>query len=73
MSETEKKGWFARFRSRGTPASETPQSAEPSKSAEPPKPAEPPQSAASENENQAETLISPPSSESPTEVPDSFM
>ena len=31
MSETEpeKKGWFARFRSRGTPASETPRPAEP--------------------------------------------
>jgi fused signal recognition particle receptor len=53
VSETEKKGWFARFRPRGTPASEAPQSA------------------ASEIENQAETPISPPSSESPSEVPDS--
>ena len=71
MSETEKKGWFARLRSRGTPASETPQSAEVPSSAEPPKPAEPPRSAASESEYQAETPISPPSTESPSEVSDS--
>jgi len=63
VSETEKKGWFARFRSRGTPASETPQPVEP------PKSVEPPPSAALEIETRAETLISPPPSESPIEVP----
>jgi fused signal recognition particle receptor len=71
VSETEKKGWFARFRSRGTPASETPKPAEPPKSVEPPKPAEPPQPAALEIENRVETAILPPLSVSPSEVPDS--
>jgi len=70
VSETEKKGWFARFRARGTPASETLQTVEPPKPEEAPKPAESPPSIASEIENQVETSISPPSSESPSEVPD---
>jgi fused signal recognition particle receptor len=58
-TEAEKKGWFARLRSRGTPASETPLSAEP------PLPAEP------EVETEAEIPVSPPPSESASEVSDS--
>lgn len=65
MSEPEKKGWFSRFRSRGTPASEPPPSTEPPPSIEPPQSAEPSQPAALEIENQAEILVSPPSSEAP--------
>jgi fused signal recognition particle receptor len=56
-TEPEKKGWFARFRSRGTPASGPPQSAEPPQSGEP------------EVEKEAETPVSPSPSESASEVP----
>jgi fused signal recognition particle receptor len=58
-TEPEKKGWFARFRSRGTPASETP------------KPAEPPTSAEVEIENEAGTPVSSSPSEPATETRDS--
>jgi fused signal recognition particle receptor len=63
-TEPEKKGWFARLRSRGTPASETPQSAEPTQSAEPAQSAEP------EVETEAEIPVSPPPSESASEAPE---
>jgi fused signal recognition particle receptor len=62
VSEPEKKGWFARFRSRGTPASEPPPPAEP------PKPAQPAQPVAPEIEKEAETPISPPVIESASGV-----
>jgi fused signal recognition particle receptor len=58
-TEPEKKGWFARLRSRGTPAGETPKSVGPPQSAEP------------EVEQEAETPVSPPSNETASEVPDS--
>jgi fused signal recognition particle receptor len=58
-TEPEKKGWFARFRSRENPAGQTPE------------PAEPPQSAEPEVEKEAETAGSPPPSESASELPDS--
>ncbi len=74
MSETEpeKKGWFARFRSRGTPASETPPSVEPPQSAEAEidKAVEPPQSAEQEVEEVVETPVSPLPGEAASEVPD---
>lgn len=58
MSDTEepqKKGWFARFRSRGTPAVETPKPAEPE--VEKPEPVEPAVAA------EPETQVAPPPSE----------
>ncbi len=61
-TEPEKKGWFARFRSRGT---ETPNSAEPPLSAEPPRSTEP------ELEKEAETPLSPLRSEAANEALDS--
>jgi fused signal recognition particle receptor len=45
-TEAEKKGWFARLRSRGTPASETPESAEPEVEKEAEIPVAPPPSEA---------------------------
>jgi fused signal recognition particle receptor len=63
-TEPEKKGWFARFRSRGTPASETPPSAEP------PQSAEPPPSAELEVEKETEIPASTPPSEAASEGPD---
>ena len=73
MSETEpeKKGWFARFRSRGTPAGDTPPASETPQSAEPPRSAEPLQSAEPEVEKEAEIPVSPPPSEAASEVADS--
>ncbi|SKA27549.1 fused signal recognition particle receptor [Enhydrobacter aerosaccus] len=61
MSETEpeKKGWFARFRSRGAPANETP-------------PSETPQPAERQVEKQTDIPVAPPSAEvapSPSEPP----
>ncbi len=61
-TEPEKKGWFARFRSRGT---ETPNPAEPPLSAEPPRSTEP------ELEKEAETPLSPLRSEAANEALDS--
>jgi fused signal recognition particle receptor len=57
-TEPEKKGWFARFRSRGTPASEAPKAAEPPTSAEP------------EVESEAEIPVSPPPGAPASEVPE---
>jgi fused signal recognition particle receptor len=70
VSEPEKKGWFARFRSRGTPASETPPPAEPPKPAEPLQSVEPSQSAVLEIENKAVAPVSPPSSVTAIDVPE---
>jgi fused signal recognition particle receptor len=79
VSETEKKGWFARFRSRGTPASEPPRPVEPPKPVELPRPAElpkPPESpqaaalsAVLEIEKGPETPVSPLPIESAREMP----
>jgi fused signal recognition particle receptor len=69
-TEPEKKGWFARFRSRGTPASETPPPAEPPKPAEPLQSVEPSQSAVLEIENKAVAPVSPPSSVTAIDVPE---
>jgi fused signal recognition particle receptor len=55
-TEPEKKGWFARFRSRGTPASETPNPVEPQ---------------VEQVEKEAEAPVPPPPSEAASEVPDS--
>jgi fused signal recognition particle receptor len=55
-TEPEKKGWFARFRSRGTPADETP------------KPAEAPPSAEPEVKTEAEMPVSRPPSEPASDV-----
>lgn len=61
MSETEpeKKGWFARFRSRGTPAVETPKPAEPE--VEKTEPVEP--TVAAESGPETETQVAPSPSE----------
>jgi len=55
-TEPEKKGWFARFRSRGTPADETPKSPETPQSAEP------------EVKTEAELPVSRPPSEPASDV-----
>ena len=70
-TEPEKKGWFARFRSRGTPASDTPPANETPKAVEPPQSPELPPAAELEVEKEPEAPVSPPPSEAASEVPDS--
>jgi fused signal recognition particle receptor len=67
-TDSEKKGWFARLRSRGAPASETPTPAEPPRSAELPPSAEPAPLAELDVETKAETPASPVPGDSEAEV-----